>query len=77
MKITPIINENFMFRYMVKGNTIVDTFINKELVTGKTQQAVQKMLQDINRIGLLNGHIIDHNAKLPKAQQAKLLNYMA
>ena len=39
MKITPIINENFMFRYMVKGNTIVDTFINKELVTGKTQQA--------------------------------------
>lgn len=77
MRITPIQNADIIGRYAQQGLKVVDTWLNKVLYTGSNKQTVSMALAKINRIGLINGRIIDQNARLPKAQQKPLLYYMA
>ena len=77
MRIIPIQNHDIIGRYAQQGLKVVDTWLNSVLYTGKTQHATQVALAKINRIGLLNGQIIDRNAHLPQNQQRQLLNFFA
>ena len=77
MRITPITSTEIIGRYAKQGMKVVDTWLNQVLYTGTTELATQKALTRINRIGLVNCHIINQNAHLPQAQQKHLLNYVA
>ena len=77
MRITPIINADFIYRYTTNGNKVVDTLTNAVIVSLKDNLQAKAVLQKTNHIGMLNGHIVDYNSHLPKAKQTKLLDYVA
>ena len=58
MRITPIVNRNFMFRYKQLSNRIVDTLTGAEYLQASTVKA-SNLLDRLNRIGLKNAEIID------------------
>ena len=58
MKIIPIINSDFIYRYRVIGNTVVDTFTSMKYTQASTSKA-QDLLKKLNTIGKQNAEIID------------------
>lgn len=65
MKITPIVSKDIIGRYNISNNSIIDTFTNKVLLNGKTSK-LNKVLADINRIGLINSDRLQINATANK-----------
>ena len=58
MRITPIINNDFLYRYRVVGNKVVDTFTSIEYTQTSTVKA-NELLNKLNTIGKQNAKIID------------------
>ena len=73
MKIIPIINTDFIGRYQRRGSKVIDTLTNKQYMSNNDRVA-QRLLDRLNKIGMLNGHIVDYNSKLSADQQAQLLS---
>ena len=73
MRITPLINADFFSRYQKWNNTVIDTFTNRVI---KSSIDSTTLLERLNSIGMLNSHIIDSNAQLPKGKQAKLFTVL-
>ena len=71
MRITPITTQDIIL-YRKVANQVLDTFTNKVLYTGNKAENIYK---EVNRIGLINAHIIDNNAK--NGCNAKLLYVLA
>ena len=76
MRIVPIINADFISRYQRQGKRVVDTLTNRS-INYNNESTAQALLDRLNKIGMLNGHIIDHNVGLPTSQQAQLLYVVA
>ena len=74
MRIVPLINADFFGRYQKCNNTVIDTFTNRDI---ESTIDAETLLERLNKIGMLNSHIIDSNARLPKAKQAKLFTVVA
>ena len=77
MRITPISSTEIIGRYAQQGCKVIDTWLNQVLYTGTTELATNKILNRINRIGILNSQIINQNSILPKAEQKQLLYLVA
>ena len=58
MKITPIVNKDFIYRYRLAGNKVIDTFMSIEYPQASTQKA-SELLDRLNIIGKQNASIID------------------
>lgn len=58
MKITPLVNADFIYRYRVVNNKVVDTFSGMEYTQASMYKA-QELLNKINRIGKQNARIVD------------------
>ena len=58
MKITPIINSDFIYRYRVVNNKVIDTVMGIEYAQASMQKA-NDLLSRLNRVGMQNAKIID------------------
>lgn len=65
MKITPLVSRDIIGRYNIINSSIVDTFTNKVLLRDKTPK-LNKILAEINRIGLINSDRLQINATTNK-----------
>jgi hypothetical protein len=62
MRIVPIVNKNFMFRYKQVNNKIIDLVAGVEYTQADKLQA-SKLLGQLNSLGLQNAKIIDSGSK--------------
>jgi len=74
MKIIPVINADFIYRYRNTGNKVVDTLTNQVI---ESKLNPNELLKKLNKIGMLNGCIIDHNSRVTTEKQHKLLYLVA
>ena len=58
MKVTPIVNADYIYRYRLLGNKVLDTFTNTEYAQTSMQKA-NELLNKLNTIGKQNAQIID------------------
>lgn len=60
MNIRPIISPDIVGQYVLRGNTIVDTWTNKILYNGND---ALKTYQQVRKAGRLNFAIVESNAR--------------
>ena len=58
MRIIPIVNADYIYRYRLLGNKVVDTFTNAEYIQANVGKA-NALLDKLNNIGKQNARIID------------------
>lgn len=58
MKITPIVNEAFIYRYRVVKNKVIDTLTGTEYKQANMDKA-NSLLNKLNKIGMQNARMID------------------
>ena len=58
MRITPLVNADYIYRYRVVGNKVVDTFMSVEYPQASMQKA-NELLSRINAVGKQNARIVD------------------
>ena len=58
MRIIPIVNDAFIYRYRLTGNKVLDTLTGIEY-TQKTMDKANDLLNKLNKIGMQNAKIID------------------
>lgn len=58
MRIIPIVNDAFIYRYRLAGNKVLDTLTGIEY-TQKTMGKANDLLNKLNKIGMQNAKIID------------------
>ena len=58
MKIIPIVNDAFIYRYRVVKNKVIDTLTGMEYRQASTDKA-NSLLNKLNKIGMQNARMID------------------
>lgn len=58
MRITPIVNDAFIYRYRVLNNKVIDTLTGMEYAQASMNKA-NDLLQKLNKIGMQNAKTID------------------
>lgn len=58
MRIIPVISSDFVYRYRLAGNKVIDTFTNAEYIQTSMSKA-NDLLNKLNKIGMQNAKIID------------------
>ena len=61
MKIQPIVNKEIIGRYRKTTNKIIDVFTNQTILKSNNNKKLNKKLNQLNAIGLINAQRIDNN----------------
>ena len=61
MKIQPIVNKDIIGRYRKTANKIIDVFTNQTILKSNNNKKLNKKLNQLNTIGLINAQRIDNN----------------